>query len=290
MKKVLFPILAVVLALSLALPMAAVVGAAPDTVDFETFGGSFPPGTSVEGLGTVHPDLNIDSATENIVLIKTGDGTAWGYNTASGVNGCLDGSYGIADGDDDVDEGFEMTFGGKTVSSFSILMLDYGDYFPHSTASSMTHTIKLVGYDSSDVMVDDDVLTFTSTGPNSTMRISGTTWTFGGTSLSVAGDACPVRALNQSPGRWQFTVSGTGIAKVAIEFADAQSVDSGVGWDDLSFEIENPSLDLTKTGPEYAHEGDIITYTYDVHNDGHHLHLRCAQRWRCPARKRQRDR
>jgi uncharacterized repeat protein (TIGR01451 family) len=28
------------------------------------------------------------------------------------------------------------------------------------------------------------------------------------------------------------------------------------------------SLDIEKTGPECAHEGDIITYTYTVHNDG----------------------
>ena len=181
-----------VLALSLAIPMAAVVGASPDTVDFETFGGSNPPGTLVEGLGTVHPDLNIYSATEDIVLIKVNDSTACGgYNTTPSaiVNGCLDGSYGIADGDDDVDEGFEMTFGGKTVSSFSIWMLDYGDWFPHSTASSMTHTIKLVAYDSALNKVAEDVLTFTSTGTGPTMRTSGTTWTFGDTSLSVAGDA-----------------------------------------------------------------------------------------------------
>jgi len=278
-KKVLFPILAVVLALSLALPMAAVVGAAPDTEDFETWGAGHNPGDSVKGLGTVHADLNISSATENIVLIKTGVGTVgdgkWGYNTTPSaiVNGCLpSGVYGIADGDDDVDEGFEITFGGKTVSSFSIVMLDYGDYFPHaaSYASPLTHTIKLVGYDSLDAMVDDDVLTFTSIGSKSTMRTcTSHTWAFGGTSLSVAGDACPARVLNQSPGRWQFTVTGIGIAKVAVEFVGDQSVDSGVGWDNLDFEIENPSLDLTKTAdPTSAYEDNTITYTYEVENDG----------------------
>jgi len=241
--------------MALALPMAALVGASPTTEDFETWGAANTPGDSVEGLGTVHADLNIDSATENIVLIKTGVGTVgdgkWGYNTTPSaiVNGCLpSGVYGIADGDDDVDEGFEVTFGGNTVSSFSIVMLDYGDYFPHaaSYASPLTHTIKLVGYDAGDVMVDDDVLTFTSTGGGSTMRTcTSHTWAFGGTSLSVAGDACPARALNQSPGRWQFTVTGTGIAKVAVEFVGDQSVDSGVGWDNISFEIE-PLIEVDK--------------------------------------------
>ena len=179
------------------------------------------PGTSVEGLGAVDPDLKIKSVAwpfgpactvgsaaaieEGVVVPFAAYGTAGSY-----PNGCLDGIRGFGDPQGCVLD-YDFTFApGVTVSCFSIRMLDFGDLFPFG---GTTHTVTVTGFDASNVQVSQDVLTMT-----------------GGVDL-VAGDACTAQAGD--PGNRLFTVSGSGIVRVTLRF-DA-SPDPNCGFDDISF-------------------------------------------------------
>jgi hypothetical protein len=117
-------------------------------VDFETVS----PGTSVEGLGAVHPDLAITSTPA--ISSSCTVGTAVGieefnpsplaaYGTASGANGCLNGIRGYGD-DPLCILNYEYTFSpGSTVSCFSIRLLDYGDFFPFG---GVNHNVRPAAY------------------------------------------------------------------------------------------------------------------------------------------------
>ena len=191
--------------------------ATPVFLGFETL----VPGTSVEGLGAVHPDLNIASVAwpfgpsctvGSAAAIEEGVATPFAaYGTAGSFpNGCLDGIHGFGDSQGCVLD-YDFTFvPGVTVSCFSIRMLDYGDLFPFG---GTTHTVTLTGYDAGNVQVSQDVLTM-----------------LGPVNL-VSGDACTAQASD--PGNRLFTVSGAGIVRVTLRF-DAFP-DPNVGFDDISF-------------------------------------------------------
>ncbi len=206
------------------LPGRAMAQCAPATctaahvfLDFEALA----PGTPVEGLGAVHPDLNIASVAwpfgpactvGSAAAIEEGVAAPFAaYGTAGSFpNGCLDGIRGFGDSQGCVLD-YDFTFiPGVTVSCFSIRMLDYGDLFPFG---GTTHTVTLTGYDASNVQVSQDVLTM-----------------LGGVNL-VSGDACTAQASD--PGNRLFTVSGTGMVRVTLRF-DAFP-DPNVGFDDISF-------------------------------------------------------
>ena len=276
-KKVLFPILAVVLALSLALPMAAVVGAAPTTIDFDS--GSA--GASVEGLGTLDPNLEITSTGDALVIVEENNNTYLAYsgNATSQndtPNGGLPGGFGFGDVDRDDELGFDVTFNGNTVSSFSIDMFDYGDWFNQmdNYTGTKTHTAKLVAYDDANAEIDSDTLTFTSTGGRSTGRTMTTLNSVDivDKPLSSAGDA--LEALAGDPGLWSFSVSGTGIFKVAMEFEGNNSIDPGVAWDNIEFEIEpfttnlcaGQDIDIGNVVVE--NDGTNLSVTYEITEPG----------------------
>ena len=186
-------------------------------LDFEAFS----PGTTVEGLGAVHPDLNIatvawpfsPSCTVGVAAaIEEGVVTPFAaYGTAGAFpNGCLDGIRGYGDPQGCVLD-YDFTFApGVTVSCFSVRMLDYGDLFPFG---GTTHTVTVTGYNPANVLVSQDVLTM-----------------LGGVDL-VAGDACTAQASD--PGNRLFTVTGSGIVRVTLRF-DAFP-DPNCGYDDISF-------------------------------------------------------
>jgi hypothetical protein len=199
-------------------------------LDFE----SLTPGTSVEGLGAVYPDLNIASVAwpfgpscvvGSAAAIEEGVATPFAaYGTAGSFpNGCLDGIRGFGDSQGCVLD-YDFTFvPGVTVSCFSIRMLDYGDLFPFG---GTTHTVTLTGYDASNVQVSQDVLTM-----------------LGAVNL-VSGDACT--AQGSDPGNHLFTVSGAGMVRVTLRF-DAFP-DPNMGFDDISFcEHSEPTSTLRRS-------------------------------------------
>lgn len=182
---------------------------------------SLTPGTTVEGLGAVHPDLRITSVAwpfgptcplGTAAAIEEGVFTPFAaYGTAgSFANGCLDGIRGFGDSQGCVLD-YDFTFApGVTVSCFSIRMLDYGDLFPFG---GTTHTVTLAAYDASNTLVTQDVLTM-----------------LGPVDL-VTGDACT--AQGSDPGNRLFTVTGPAITRVTLRF-DAFP-DPNCGFDDISF-------------------------------------------------------
>ena len=182
---------------------------------------SLTPGTTVEGLGAVHPDLRITSVawpfgpscTVGVAAaIEEGVATPFAaYGTGGSFpNGCLNGIRGFGDPQGCV-LNYDFTFAsGVTVSCFSIRMLDYGDLFPFG---GTTHVVTLTGYDASNTQVSQDVLTM-----------------LGGVDL-IAGDACTAQASD--PGNRLFTVTGAGIVRAELRF-DAVP-DPNCGFDDISF-------------------------------------------------------
>ena len=234
--------------------------AATECADFSVLN-TGDPGDPVEGLGTVHPQLDIQ---DNLVgdsqfVVKQGVDPLNAYNSIGGINGCI-GDAGFGNYvTDEVDHDLTFEFApGITVSSFSIKMYDYGDWFPVGTEQNMTHTVKLVAY-SGVVEVDSDTLTFTTTGGGSTGRTMTTLNNVDiadiglGESGANVGDSCGVLdylvanpGSGPWPGRWEFQVQGSGIDKVELLFIDEdasganQSLDPGLALNEVCFEIECP--------------------------------------------------
>lgn len=189
------------------------LGGTQMVVDFEAYA----PGTPVEGLGTVHPDLAIATqagippacTVGSAHAIEEFDTGFQSYGTSGGANGCLNGIRGFGD-DSGCTLDYEFTFSsGTTVSCFSLLMLDFGDLFPYGTAN---HDVTMTAYAGSTV-VDTDVLSMF--GPTQPLN----------------GDACDAQAGN--PGRYRFRVVAPGITRVTLNFDS--SPDPNVGFDDIQF-------------------------------------------------------
>ncbi|MFC1916132.1 hypothetical protein ACFLW4_05525 [Chloroflexota bacterium] len=266
MKKILVGILVMVLAVALALP-ATLVSAAPDTVDFD----GLTTGDSVIGLGNAgHVDLDIQSTSpDDLVIIEEHNST---YHVYSGnnlvnndtYNAGLTGGKGFGDPDrNDAQLGWEATFNGKTVSSFSIDMLDYGDWFSQMANYDgvKTHTAALIAYDSFAVELGRSTLTFHSTGVGSTSRNSPEYGFLGDT-----GDVLEAAGGNTNPGLWTFDLTFSGIYRVEMWFDGTDSADPGVGWDNIVFELEElfpTSLTSNLCAGQNIEVGNII-----VDNDG----------------------
>jgi hypothetical protein len=182
-------------------------------VDFE----ALVPGTPVEGLGTVHPDLAIATQTGLAPACTPGTSRAIqeldnlfpSYGSDPGTNACLNGFRGFGD-DVMCTLNYEFTFSaGTTVSCFSLLMLDFGDLFPYGVAN---HNVVMNAYAGA-ALVDTDVLAMV------------------GPVQLVTGDACD--AQDGNPGRYRFRVAAPGITRVTLTFDE--SPDPNVGFDDLQF-------------------------------------------------------
>ena len=243
MKRKLSAVLVMVgLVVALAVPaVPAAAASSPIVVDFETT--TLTKGDSVLGLGTVNSYLNIQSS-QDVVLVKEGESPR-AYNAGGMVNGCLDGNYGIGDKADEETaadkkiEDYQFMFApGLTVNSFSVTLFDYGDYFPYPGTGD--HIAKLVGYDASD------------------NPIPGAVDTLAVPIRTDNGDACHA----SSPGVHTFIVSGTGIAKVKVEFVGDYSVDTGIALDNVTFTLEE--WDVTVNAEENGNSLAVpITGTYD---------------------------
>jgi hypothetical protein len=190
------------------------------TVAFINFE-AFPAGMSVEGLGAVHPSLNITSVpwssapsctAGTAAVIEEGNPVPFAsYGTAGGFpNGCLTGIHGFGDEAGCVLD-YDFTFApGISVNCFSFRMLDYGDLYPFGTGA---HQVDVTAYDAGNNVVDtDQLLVF-------------------GAVQALGGDACD--AGPNDSGNHLFTVTGPGIVKVTLRFDG--SPDPNVGFDDISF-------------------------------------------------------
>lgn len=199
------------------------------TIDFE----SFTAGNTAEGLGALHPDLDVASpASYDTEVVEEGaagfPGTA--YNSNGGNNGCLTGDQGM--GPSNFDGAYnnlaeaservslDFSFNGKTVNAFSIETYDYGDFNPFG-GSPMT--LVLTGYDKDNIQVDQD--TFQINNANSDY------------------DACDVDGIQT------LQLSGSGIA--TIELRATSGPDPGVGFDNINFTLETIDVEKSWTHTDY---------------------------------------
>jgi hypothetical protein len=210
------------------------------TVDFE----SLEPGSSVEGLGTVHRHLNISTTGGNTRVIVEGalNNSYGSYGAPNDPNmnmlvGCLGApgsgvpvsgrGKGFADYDRRHD--YVFTFSPKeTVRDFSVTMLDFGDFNPTMYAS---HEVSLTAYDAENKVVDKDTLSYKSSRePNPRSSDFGDLW--------YAGDACTAKTdfPNQEPGIWTFKVTGSKI--VRVEFDLVTGGDTAIGFDNIQFRLD----------------------------------------------------
>lgn len=229
-------LLALVLsAVLLAAPSAAFAACTPGVcagafhgVTFEAFA----PGTVVEGLGAVDPDLRITSVAWGFGagcplgttrVIEEGNAIPFGsYSTGVGVNnGCLDGVRGMGHPANCVLD-YDFTFApGVTVGCFSIKLFDFGDYYPYGGA---VHNATLTAFNASNAIVGVGTLT-------------------GGAAVdSTSGDAC----LSQAglPGNFTFSLSGTGITRVELRFGP--SPDPNIGFDSIAFCETSAAVDVRR--------------------------------------------
>jgi hypothetical protein len=197
------------------------------TADF----GKVPLNQSVEGLGKVAADLNIDatgSAANVAVSIREGSGE---LAYISRINGDEIRNKGITNGGfsdlhakaNKAAHQYTFTFApGVTVDDFSLRMLDYGDYNP---SGDDDHFATMTAYDVHGIVVAQGRLSYTTEGDFSLLHNTGL--------RDGAGDAYYADPAKNEPGNWTWNVSGTGITKIDLFFGPGH--DSKIGFDNLSY-------------------------------------------------------
>ena len=243
---------------SLMLVVPGIAMSVTQVVDFE----SRTTCSSVEGPVTVNPDLEITTNTGSALVIEEGESTCFSYgapNSSTVANGCLGnpggvtpvtgGGKGFAETGDPT-HAYTFTFGGKKVTSFSIMMLDFGDFNPDLVAY---HEIDLIGYDSANNPVSGaiDILSY-----NSATTVNPRSSDYG--DLYITGDACTATP-NAGPGVWTLSISGSGISKVVLNIASGR--DPKIGFDNIMFNLEPEGTvcgDGTTQSGEQCDDGNLI--------------------------------
>ncbi|HSM71427.1 MAG TPA: hypothetical protein VK851_07770 [Anaerolineales bacterium] len=186
-------------------------------------------GQSVEGMGVVASNLNIDAANTAIKILTNTDPMMY-VSSLGGVrikNGYLAAGGGFSSTAKESGEPHLYTFtfaSGVSVNNLSLRMLDFGDINPSLTTD---HLVTMTSYDVNDAVVSSQQLSYTTLAelfPQSS-NIYG--------NLQVNGDASA--PLGQ-PGKWMWSVSGDGITKVVLEFGVGH--DPNIGFDTLSYSID----------------------------------------------------
>jgi hypothetical protein len=189
-----------------------------------------PVGTPIEGLGAVHPWLDIQAkgTAEHVVEGVNADPAVYA-STVNGVlvyNAGMVAAGGFSDPVTQIAGGahqYTFTFApGVTISNFTLHMLDFGDYNP---TGSPAHLVTMTAYNASNVAVTSQQLSYTTDA-------AGISLVYG--DLSVSGDANT--ALPQQPGNWTWDISGTGIARIALDFGAGH--DPNMGLDIIGFTVE----------------------------------------------------
>lgn len=195
------------------------------------------PGQSVVGPNALAAGLTIESSGGNAV-VYVGEGAvpaAYGAsNTTRLVNGCLgpganivdigSASYAYAATSRKHTYGFVFA---SPISTFSALILDWGDYLPYGACTGGRCGIVATAYNGSTVVATQEAgFTSTSTAAFSRPSDAG--------NLSVAGDACT--ATPGQPGRMPITITGANINRVTIAFANPGSIDPNIAVQIVRFE------------------------------------------------------
>jgi hypothetical protein len=200
-----------------------------ETPDFT----SVPAGQSVEGLGKVVPDLNIDALHTAVALAVGVQPMAYDADGPTGkvINGGMDPTGGFSDIQAHLNSQahhYTFTFApGVSVSDFSVHMLDFGDLNP---TKSKTHFAAMTAYDASNTQVAQQTLSYTSNA----LSLPTTSNSYGNPQLT--GDA--IKAKPGQPGNWTWKVSGKGIVTVKLDFG--AGFDPNLALDVLLFTTECP--------------------------------------------------
>jgi len=195
-------------------------------------------GYTVEGMNTVYNGLNIyteliatvtgDGTKEAVVIVEGVNPRAYGSHPSGGSsikNGCLGDGKGIAIQRDSYPENdlynFVFQFSeDMTVSSFSLNILDFGDYNPFFAIS---HSIALVAYSANGTeLIRDKLLYDSDSGIN---PITSSKFV----NLQNSGDACRAIGLGDNlPGNYVFNVNHYGINKVVLELGEGHDPYFGI--------------------------------------------------------------
>ncbi len=151
------------------------------------------------------------------------------------TNACIFGGYGfsdlgIVDGVQSTiqhtrQHEYQLDFDAtKSVKEFSLQMADWGDYLPYGGNADGVYWVTLFAYNNNDQLLDQDRISFTSTGTQINRRI---TQEFG--NLSISGDICTAKP--GEPGNYTFNVSSSeNISYVVLKFKDRESMDPNIGF------------------------------------------------------------
>jgi hypothetical protein len=189
-------------------------------------------GQSVEGLGVVAPNLNIDakgtavkvlSGTEPLLYVAPNVTAPINYN------GRLDAGGGFSDvitRDAVQAQQYNFTFApGVSITNFSLHMLDYGDWNPTLATS---HHVSMTAYDANGNVVSTEVIDYTTLAEiNPRSSLYGDLW-FNGDATAPRGQL----------GNWVWNLSGNGIVRVALDFGIGY--DPNIAFDLLSYNIVCP--------------------------------------------------
>ena len=199
-------------------------------------------GQSVEGMGVVAPDLNIDAIGTAVKIMEGVDPAAYGSpNGAPIKNGGLVPGGGFSDIETHLARQahqYTFTFApGVSASHFSLRMQDYGDWNP---TRSTYHHVSATAYDINGFIVSRQEINYTTLADAFPTSSSG----FG--DVSITGDA--VTASPGDLGNWTWNLSGTGIVKVVLEFG--AGYDPALGLDLLSYTLD---CDVSTTSPQLGY-------------------------------------
>lgn len=240
-----------------------------------------PTNSSVLGMGTIHPDLEIQSPSGNTVLKnRTGvsasathgapndaivDGNCFEFLDLGRVENApppYEGGWGFGDksvcaggtcGGPPAKAEFDFVFHNITVNAFSIRMLDWGDFHPQATYPD-NFQVTLTAFDASNSIVDTFNYHFSvsTVSPNGNsdqnpfdfvcVDEANNSCVGPGSDLWFEGDACT--ANDTEPGYLTLAVQGAGITHLELR-VPSNGFDSNVSFDSIRFtEEEEPDLDV----------------------------------------------
>jgi hypothetical protein len=236
----LFVVLLMVLMVFLAVTVGKKIVKAATTVTFDPNVSALNPSDSVVGSELLMDSLIIsDSAGNDVTYFENGQGVgSYGGGPSNVLDSCVPSNWGI--GDTAVPNyparrhQYQYTFtDSQTVNQFSLRALDYGDYMPYGACPGDICALNITAYDATNAIIDTDTISFSTSSARVNHRISAE---YG--DMSTAGDIC--LATEGQPGNDVLEVSGSGISRVTVQFANDQSMDPNIAFSDITYTLEDP--------------------------------------------------